>query len=97
MLHDTDALEEHQRCGEEDGDDVEELDRVLARSFTARGVGQVVEDDGLDVLAVGCITEGSETDEEDTDDGQNDGQCARKLFGIGHAAADRDHHANTLI
>lgn len=97
MLHDADAWEKHQRCGEENGDNVEELDRVLAGSFTARGVGQVIEDDGLDVLAVGCVTEGSETDEENTDDGQYDGQCAGELFGVGHAAADRDHHANTLI
>lgn len=45
------------------------MNATLNGSFAARGVGQVVEDDGLHVLAVGCVTEGSETDEEDTHDG----------------------------
>lgn len=96
-LNDSDAWEQHQWRGQKDGNDVQDLDGVLAGFLAAGAVGQVVEHDSLDGVTIGSISQTSETDQQSTDGREHNGQCAGELLGVGHAAANGDDHADTLV
>lgn len=96
-LNDTDAREQHQRSGQEDGNNVKDLNRIFAGLLATSAMGQVVKQDGLDSVTVGGISQASETDQQSTDGREHNGQCAGELLGVGHAAANGDDHADTLV
>lgn len=96
-LNDSDAWEQHQWSGQKDGNDVKDLDRILASLLAAGAMRQVVEHDDLDGVTIGGISHTSETDQQSTDRREHNGQCAGELLGVSHAAANRDDHANTLV
>jgi hypothetical protein len=97
MLHNSDTGEQHKGRGQIDRDYVQQLDSVLAGLLSTSSVGEIIEDDCLDIVTVGCIAQTTETDQEDTDNGEHNGQCARELLGVGHASTNRDNHSDTLI
>lgn len=97
MLHNADAREQHQRGGQVDRDDVQQLDSVLAGLLSASCVREVIEDNRLDVVTISCIAQTTKADEEDTDNGEHNGQCARELLGVSHASTNRNNHSNSLI